>query len=209
MWCVCDRSEYLTSSMLKDGDDIILTKSAAFGATAVLARAFPHSVKKFLGPALFREASGYFPKMDVVNDCLLAVRVGIHEKGITAIHNVSEGGVLGAVFEMAAASSAGCILDIQEIPVSDATNEVCRLFRIDPMRSLGEGSLLLGCRPDKSKRLIRNLRSNGVKAGIIGHVSFRLKGVSGLTKTGRVPVLYPSRDPYWSAYSTAQRKGWS
>lgn len=209
MWCVCDTSEYLTSAMLKDGDDIILTKSAAFGATAFLARAFPNSVRKSVGSRLFREASGYFPKMDVVNDCILAVRAGIHERGITAIHNVSEGGVFGAVFEMAAASSAGCILDIEEIPVSDATNEICRLFRIDPMECLGEGSLLLACRPDRTKQLIRSLKSNNVRAGIIGHVSFKLKGVSGLTKTGRVAVQYPSQDPYWRAYLAAKRKGWS
>lgn len=209
MWTVCDRSSYLTSAMLKDGDDIILTKSAGYGATAVLARAFPNSTRKFLGQALFREAAGYFPRMDVVNDCLLAVQVGIHERGITAIHNVSEGGVFGALFEMAAASNAGCMLDIEEIPVSEATNRLCRLFRIDPMQSLGEGSLLLACRPHKSEQLIGILRSNEVGAQIIGHVSFKHKGVSGLSKNGRLAVRYPSRDPYWRAYATAKRKGWS
>jgi hydrogenase maturation factor len=209
MWTSCDKDEYLASSMAKDRDDLILTKSAAYGATAVLSRVFPRTVRRTLGSTVFRELLDYFDDMDTVEDSLAAVEVGIHDRGVTAIHDATEGGVLAAVYEMAAASKMGCNLYIENIPVSEATMQVSRLFHIDPMTSLGEGSLLIACRPDKTNRVLRRLKSKGTSATVIGQVSSKLRRVRGVTKNGTFTIAYPTKDPYWKAYSTAVRKGWS
>jgi hydrogenase expression/formation protein HypE len=208
MWTICKKDEYLTSSMARDHDELILTKSAAFGATAVLARVFPHTVRKFAGSSLYQEASNNFARLNTVGDSLAAVSAGIHDKGITAIHNVTEGGVFAAVYEMAAASRIGCSIDVEAIPVSKPTIQISKLFRIDPMSSLGEGSLLLACRPKKTTRVIDILRTKNVDATLIGRFSSKLQEVRLLTRTGNVGLTYPKRDPYWMAYSRASRLGW-
>src|SRR5260370_20780989 len=113
MWTTCGTNEFLTSSMARDGDDLIFTKSAAYGATSVLTRAFPSTISKLLRQSLFDRAWKYLQRANTVNDSLSAVRAGIHQRGVTAIHDVTEGGTLAGVVEMAQASNLGGVIDVE------------------------------------------------------------------------------------------------
>ena len=209
MWAICRRSQYLTSQMARDGDELLLTKSAAFGATSVLARAFPRTVRKAIGGSLFRRAWKYLFDANVVTDAITASAVGIHNQGVTAMHDATEGGVLSAVLELAGASGLGAFLDLESIPITDETREICNLFRIDPLTSLGEGSLLIASRPIRTTRIIDRLASKGIEAHLVGRLSSRVEGVYGTTRGRRLRIRYPTKDPYWGAYWKAVHKGWS
>ena len=209
MWTTCGTNEFLTSSMARDGDDLIFTKSAAYGATSVLTRAFPSTTRKLLRQSLFDRAWKYLQRANTVNDSLSAVRAGIHERGVTAIHDVTEGGTLAGVVEMAEASNVGGVIDLESIPVSEETLEICKLFNLDPLTSLGEGSLLIASRPHRTRRVVDILQSGGTRATVIGQLSSRTRGLFGVSRKGRVRIRYPKRDSYWNAYSRALRKGWS
>jgi hydrogenase maturation factor len=195
--------------MARNGDDLIFTKSAAYGATSVLARAFPRTVRKHLGPSLFERALKYLAGANTVKDSLSAVKAGIHQRGVTAIHDVTEGGTLAGVVEMAEASDLGGVIDLESIPVSEETLEICKLFHLDPLTSLGEGSLLTASRPHRTRRVIDILQSGGTRASVIGQLSSRTEGLFGVSGNGRVRIRYPKRDPYWNAYWRALRKGWT
>jgi len=203
------KSKFLTSSMARDGDDLILTKTAAYGATSVLTRAFPKTVRKYLGNSLFERAWNYLRRSDTVSDSLSAVKAGIHQRGVTAIHDVTEGGSLAGTVELAEASRLGGTIDLESIPVSEETLEICKLFRLDPLTSLGEGSLLIAARPHRTRRVIDILQSRGTKATVIGRLSSRPGGLFGVSRKGRVRIRYPRLDPYWNAYWRALRNGWS
>lgn len=209
MWTTSAKSEFLTSNMACDGDDLIFTKTAAYGASSVLTRSFPKTVRRHLGNSLFEKAWKYLPSSDTVSDSLSAVKAGIHQRGVTAIHDVTEGGTLAGIVEMAQASKLGGVIDLESIPVSEETLEICNLFRLDPLTSLGEGSLLIASRPHRSRRVIDLLRSRGTNASVIGELSSRSRGLFGASRKGRVRIRYPKRDPYWNAYWRALRRGWS
>jgi hydrogenase maturation factor len=209
MWTTCRKNEFLTSSMAHDGDDLIFTRSAAYGATSVLARAFPKTVRKHLGQSLFENAWKYLRGANTVKDSLSAVKVGIHQRGVTAIHDVTEGGSVAGIVEMAEASDLGGVIDLDSVPVSEETLEICKLFKLDPLTSLGEGSLLIASRPHRTRRVIDILQSGGTRATVIGQLSSRTGGLFGVSRKGRVRIRYPKRDPYWNAYWRALRKGWS
>jgi hydrogenase maturation factor len=209
LWTTCRKNEFLTSSMARDGDDLIFTKGAAYGATSVLTRAFPRTVRKYLGQSLFEKARKYLQETSTVDDSLSAVKAGIHQKGVTAIHDVTEGGILAAIVEMVEASNLGGIIDVESIPISEETKQVCKLFRLDPLTSLGEGSLLIASRPNRTRRVIDILQSISTKATVIGQLSSGSRGVFGVSRDGRFRIRYPDRDPYWNAYWWALRKGWS
>jgi len=164
---------------------------------------------KLLGQSLFRETKDYFMKMSTVNDSLTAVKVGIHGHGVTAIHDVTEGGIIAAILEMSTASGLGAKVDLETIPVSEETLRISRLFRIDPLTSLGEGSLVIASRPEKTRHVVDRLNTDGVKATIIGRLSSKLRGVYAMSGNDRYRVRYPTRDPYWQAYSRGLRKGWN
>jgi len=209
MWTTCRKDEFLTSAMARDGDDLIFTRSAAYGVTSVLTRAFPKTVRKRLGKSLFERAWEYLQRSGAVSDSLSAVKAGIHQRGVTAIHDVTEGGSLAGIVEMVEASRLGGTIDLESIPVSEETLEICKLFRLDPLTSLGEGSLLIAARPHRTRRVIDILQSKGTQATVIGQLSSRTRGLFGVSRKGRIKIRHPKRDPYWDEYWRALRKGWT
>src|SRR5260370_41803190 len=110
---------------------------------------------------------------------------------------------------MAEASDLGGVIDLEIVPVSAETLEICKLFHLDPLTSLGEGSLLIASRPHRTRRVIDVLQSSGTRATVIGQLSSRTRGLFGVSTKVRTRIRYPKRDPYWNAYSQALRKGWS
>ncbi len=150
----------------------------------------------------------YFRRANTVTDALTAVTAGIHSRGVTAMHDVTEGGVTAALVEMAGASKLGASVDTENIPVTEETREICRFFHIDPLTSLGEGSLLITSRPNRTSTLINRLASKEIEAQLVGRLSSKLKGVYASTSRGRAKIRYPTRDPYWKAYWMAVRRGW-
>lgn len=209
LWTICGKNEYVTSQMAKDEDDIILTKSAAYGATSVLTRAFPKTVKKAIGSTLFDKARNYFPHSNTVRDSTIAAKAGIHKNGVTAMHDATEGGIIAALSELAAASKLGGTAFLEDIPISEETEQLCKFFRINPLTSLGEGSLVIACRPTQTKRVMASLRAKRIPSTIIGKLSSRHRGLRGITRKGQIPIRPPTSDPYWRAYWKAVGKGWS
>ncbi len=191
---------YVTPASAVDGDDLLATKSAAIEATAVLASTFPQHVRRRLGRNTLNRSLKLVHSVSTVKDSSLAASVGLHDRGVTAMHDVTEGGVLSAVLDIAEASGLTATVNREEIPVNDEVEQVCRLFRIDPLLSLGQGCLIIASRPHRTSKAVRKLRSAGIRAQIIGKLS-KGRGPSTIRFMGSAkPLVRPSRDPYWGAY---------
>jgi len=208
MYSIGEKNRYLTSQMANAGDDILLTKGAAIETTAVLTRVFPRSVKYAVGSALFEKAWKYLGKLSTVDDALAAVSVGFHNEGVTAMHDATEGGVVSAILELADASHGGADVDLSSSPVTEESQAICQLFNIDPLISLSEGSLVLTTNPKRTSKVMQHLRTRGIASYVIGRAT-KSSGVYACSEKGRRRLHYPKFDPYWKAYSTAKRKGWS
>jgi len=199
---------YLTPEMANPGDDVLLTKGAAIETTAVLTRVFHRSVRKAIGPKLYEQARRYLNRLSTVEDALTAVSVGFHEEGVTAMHDATEGGVVSGILELADASHKGAEIDLTSIRVTEESAAVCKLFHIDPLTSLSEGSLLLTTNPSKTSKVLSRLNSAGIPSKVIGHITSQSSGVYAKSKKSRGKLRYPKFDPYWRAYAAAKRKGW-
>jgi hydrogenase expression/formation protein HypE len=208
MYSIGEENRYLTSQMANAGDDILLTKGAAIETTAVLTRVFSRSVRNAIGPTLFEKAWKYLWKLSTVDDALAAVSVGFHDEGVTAMHDATEGGVISAILELADASHVGADVDLSSLPVTEETQAVCQLFKIDPLISLSEGSLVLATNPKRTSKVIQRLKTRGIATYVIGRTT-KSSGVYAISEKGRRRLHYPKFDPYWKAYSTAKREGWS
>ena len=209
LYAVGDENRYLVSSMARTGDNIILTKGAAVETTAILARVFPDTVKNALGAYLFKKAWESLACVSTVKDALAAVSIGFHGHGVTAMHDATEGGVISAVMELAYASNLGAELNLSEIHVPEETEKICKLFHIDPLKSLSEGSLIVACRPQHTQRLLDRLRKVRIDSYVIGVLTSKTYQVFATSKNHkRVPMQYPRLDPYWNAYWKAYREHW-
>ncbi len=203
------RNSYVTPAMGVIGDDLILTKGIAIETTAILTRAFPRRVRLALGSKLFSRAWKSIHQVTVVQDALLASSVGIRDKGVTAMHDATEGGVVAALLELARASRAGLRLDIDAMVPSEEAGLVCKLFQLAPLKSLSEGSLVVSVRPLATKRVLDALSVGGVNARVVGSLVDRKRGDKASGRKGTTRLEYPAKDPYWEAFQKAQAKGWN
>jgi len=200
---------YLTSSMARNGDDVMLTKGAAIETTAILTRVFPRKVRKALGSRLFDKAWNYLYKVSTVTDALTASSQGVRHRGVTAMHDATEGGVIAGLIELTTASRLGLMVDLEQIHVSEETERLCELFRIDPLVSLSEGSLIIASKPTKTEGIRSKLSSQGISSAIVGSLTSKFRGCMAATSEGTRSLSYPRVDSYWKAYAKAVKRGWS
>ena len=196
---------YLTPSMARAGDSLVMTKCAAIEATASLALSFPAFMETRLGPDLAKKARDMYKLCTTVRDARLAREVGLGRTGITSMHDATEGGVLGAMEEMASASAKAFVVDSRKIPVPAEVKAVCSAFDIDPLATMGEGALLITCAPTRVSELCGTLGRSGIPATEIGRV--KAGGGLWLEREGKGPLRRrAARDPYWAAYDRSTRR---
>ena len=187
---------------------IIMTKGVAIATTAILSRVFPETIKKTYGEPFLEKAKLYLQKFSVVDDALTAASVGLRNNGISAMHDVTEGGLLGALYELSQASNIGLEVDLSSVIVPEEAKKICELFQISPYASLSEGTLLLTVKPEKASAVEKALDSKGIKNAVIGKVTV-LKRVNGSKlRVNVISLKKPKADPYWAAYWKANREGW-
>jgi hydrogenase expression/formation protein HypE len=208
MMSVVPEGQYVSSSMSKPGDLLIMTKGTAIATTGILARVFPQTVKKAYGTSFLKRAQLYLNQFSVVEDALTAASVGLRDRGVTAMHDVTEGGLFGALYEFSEASHIGLEIELADIIVTEEAKQVCDLFGLSPYSTLSEGTLLISTTPEKAEKVLHALSLRGIRSKVIGKVK-RFQDGRWVRKDGaKQPLKKPTADPYWGAYWKACSEGW-
>jgi hydrogenase expression/formation protein HypE len=195
--------EYVTPRFAKAGDAIIVTKGPAIEATGILATMFPHLLEKEFGGSFSAHAGEVFYKMSVVEDALTAVAIGVRENGVTSLHDATECGVWGGLFEVAQAAHLGVRINKDKIVVEDTVLQICDYFKIDPYASISEGSLIISCRPHKADLIVQALARKNIKASIVGELTTEDKGMVLVEHGQERKLVHPIVDPFWKAFYDA------
>lgn len=191
---------WVTADMSRPGNHLLVTKTAALEATAILSNTFGEITARHLSPEQTARAQGLFESMSTVDDALIAAEaVGLRKDGVWAMHDATEGGVRNAVWEMSQASGLGVEVDLAKVPVDPAVAEVCKVFGMEPLDAISEGTLLLAVHPDSSERVIAKLKRRGILAVDVG--AFTKRG--GPCRDRGQVFGPPERDPFWVAFSRA------
>jgi hydrogenase maturation factor len=171
-------ARYISAQNARVGDLIAMTKTVAIEGTSILARALGHRLREAgVSPDLIEEGSRMRAELSVVAEAEAAFGTG----GVRAMHDTTEGGLLGAVSEMAEASGTGFHIYEERVPVAPATRAICQALRVDPLRLIGSGSLLMALDPARAEAVLQQLRGQGYQAAIIGE--FTAPGERSLTLT--------------------------
>jgi hydrogenase maturation factor len=196
---------YVSASMARVGDAVLVTKGAAIEATGMFGATFPRHLRNVLGAEPALEAGKMFREMSVVRDARVAVSAGVRDQGVTAMHDATEGGVQGALVEIAQASGLGIAIDREAIPVRPTTAALCRLLDFDPFSASSEGTLVLTCVSGKVGKVVARLQAEGIAAAIVGEMLPASDGMT-ISEAGRTRELVaPPCDPFWPAYELALR----
>jgi hydrogenase expression/formation protein HypE len=207
MFLKAPKDQILSSNQAQAGDSVILTKHAAISSTAILAMAFSQTVSDAFGEEIQEKASANFWKLSVLNEALIAARTLKPKEELRAMHDVTEGGVLGALTEMAEASGLGFLLDLDKIPVPDEVGKVAELFEIDPLISVGAGAMLISVKPGFEEKLIKALTEDGIPATVIGVFTADKSKLIQRENGVLEEADFNGKDPYWEAFFKAVQAG--
>lgn len=201
---VGDEDSYITPEMAKPGDILAMTKSAAVEAVGIFSRLFPDKIKAELGEDIAAKGWKVFNLMSTVDDALAAARFGVHDKGVRAMHDATECGVIGAAMEMAEASGVGLELDWDKIVVYPEIRAICELFGMQPEISISEGTLILAVNPDHWEAFSKHMTRN-TPITRIGRFLESSDGITAIRDGKRQPLEHPRVDPFWSAFDRAMK----
>ena len=207
---VGDEGRTVGPPFVQAGDKLLMTKGCAVEATAVALRMFPQRMAGRLDEQQMEIAQRRVGPLSVVKDCRTALRVGVRDRGVSSLHDATEGGVLGGLLEVAKAATVDLRVRRGAMLLSDETRAACELMELDPLWTLSEGTLLLTVRSAWSLEVMQALADCGIAAAEIGEV-VRGQGVVWLTERNGdvVRVDEPQPDGYWMAFERAVREGWS
>ncbi len=153
--------QMVTTAGARPGMDILVTKWIGLEGTSILAKEREEQLLTRFSAAFVEEAKSFARYIPVLPEAAAAVR-----SGVGAMHDVTEGGIFGALWEMAEASGVGLWIDLRKIPVRQETVEICEFFGISPYQLISSGSMLMAL-PDGG-RLARELEKQGIPATVIG-----------------------------------------
>lgn len=175
-----EKDKLVVNAHAKPGDDLLLTKGIAIEGTAIIAREKAVIIKKKFGERFLKRAQAFIdkPGLSVVADALLANKVA----KIHAMHDPTEGGLATGIMELAKASGTGVIINAEKIPCYEETEQICKLFNIQPPGLIASGALLIALDPIDTKEVIAILAKNGIVCNPIGKLTKKSEGLKLFTK---------------------------
>ncbi len=174
------------------GDDVILTKGIAIEGTAVLARELDSRLIPQLGADMVARGRRFLkePGIGVLRDAQIICRAGRPH----AMHDVTEGGLVTGLWELAQASGKGLVVDLKQVYLFPETVAFCQALGLDPLGLLASGALLVAAAPEESGQIVAALAEAGIGARIIGKVVDGPPLVRQLTADGQAPLPGFERD---------------
>lgn len=151
-----------TPYLPKAGDDVLITKSIALEGSFILAEKYENLLNLSMDER--EELKEYVASTSVREEARI-VRIS----GIKALmHDVTEGGILGATSELCDVASIGIMLNKSDIPLSNLTQKICNILEVDPYRLISSGSMLIVT--PNGRELRQALLQGGVNATFVGKV---------------------------------------
>lgn len=148
----------------RPGQDIVISKWVGLEGTAVLAAAFEKQLSERYPNRLIQEALSFHRYQSVLSEARAALAFGV-----SALHDVSEGGIFRALWEVAESAGLGLRVDLKKIPIRQETVEVCEFFQVNPYELLSGGSLIMIT--DRGEELVEALEQLQIPAHVAGQIT--------------------------------------
>ncbi|HZJ76558.1 MAG TPA: AIR synthase family protein [Oscillospiraceae bacterium] len=150
----------------KIGDAVFMTKHAGLEGVSIIAGDLKEKLKDKVSDNTIKTAQGFAKNISVVKEGVLAGSIGVN-----SMHDVTEGGILGALWELAEASDVGIEIYEDNINIKRETVEICRTLSIDPMKLISSGVMVMTISENKKDLLIEAFDKEGIELTEIGKIT--------------------------------------
>lgn len=181
---------------MNPGDYILMTKQAGMEGTGIIAGDFGEELKGILTEGEFQVAKEMLNQVSVVKEGVIAGKIGT-----AGMHDITEGGVLGSVWEMCNIAKTGAEVWIEKIPVSDVTKKICDHFDIDYLRLISSGSMMIMVHPEVKDQMMDTLQNAGISVACIGVICEREAGIRMVKGDEKTVIAPPASDELYKVIS--------
>lgn len=178
------KEELCLTRTAKPGQDLVVTKWVGLEGSSIIAKEKEAELAARYPISLIREAQQFDAWLSVVPESGIAAA-----NGASAMHDVTEGGIFGALWEMAASAKVGLEVDLKKIPIRQETVEICNFYEINPYELISSGSMLIAT--DNGHDLVRELAKADIHATVIGKITDGNDRI--VTNDGEVRFLEPPK----------------
>lgn len=186
----CLKDKLIVTSGAKAGDDLVITKHAGLEGASIIAHEKELELTQVIGKQAVEEAKSYMSSISVVTDGLEAANFGVN-----AMHDITEGGILGAVWEICEASGNGAEVLLDSIPVKSATRKICQHYSINPYKLISSGCMLISA--SDGKGLVSHLEKVGISAAVVGKLNESDERIA-ISSQGKERITAPEADELYS-----------
>ena len=186
---VGDREDVVRPDGARPGDRLIVTTGAGVEAAALFASLYPEQIPADEGA--IDAAAARLPGVAHVRGAGAAAAAG----PVTAMHDATEGGLHGALHELADGADVRVEFDRDAVPLPDDVRAVAHALDFDPWRATSSGTLLVTAPPEAADRVLEALRDEGLAAAAVG----RITDGDGVVADGEA-VPKPEGDSSWPVY---------
>ena len=158
------KGRFISTAGARPGMDVIVTKWVGLEGTSIIAKEREEELLTHYPASLVDTAKAFDAYLSVLPEARIAV-----ESGVSAMHDVTEGGIFGALWEMAESAGVGLEIDLKKIPIRQETVEVCEFFDVNPYELISSGSMLMAA--SDGNGLVRALTAANIPAVCIGKVT--------------------------------------
>lgn len=155
------KGKLISTAGARSGMDIVVSKWVGIEGTMIFAKEKEAELKEHFPADFVDTAIGFDRYLSVVPEAAVAVK-----SGVAAMHDVTEGGLFGALWEMAEASGVGLEIDLTKIPIRQETVEICEYFDVNPYGLISSGMMLMAS--EDGNALVHALAEANIPATVIG-----------------------------------------
>lgn len=151
-------------STIEIGDVIAISKYVGIEGTSIISQE-KDDISEVLNDEELEFAKSLSENISVLKESKLASKYGVKY-----MHDITEGGLYGALWETGVAVGHGLRVYYENIPLLDVTNKISKFYEIDPMKLISSGSMLMIFDKDKFKDFKEETEKFGIKVTDIGEV---------------------------------------
>ena len=172
-----------------EGDSIIMTKSIGLEGAAIIAREHSQALENHLTDDELNEARGYINSISVIKEGAIGAREGAY-----LMHDVTEGGILGAVWELCNNLGKGATVYKDKILITDVVKKICCAANVNPYKLISSGCMVMLAR--NGEGVVNALQKEGIAAAVIGNIT--RGGITLKDENGIEEILPPAQDEIYS-----------